>query len=98
MSDTLTQHLNEHLRDAMLGFYLNSVLPEDTAVADTVKTVDDVYAYWLLDPQVSHTVPTTRIASAIASVQQYINGIYLGLEPGYDGQGMSVDEQTEWQD
>ena len=43
MSDTLTQHLNEHLRDAMLGFYLNSVLPEETAVADTVKTVDDVY-------------------------------------------------------
>ncbi|MCF5800997.1 phage tail tape measure protein, partial [Pseudomonas sp. PA-1-5A] len=98
MSDTLTQHLNEHLRDAMLGFYLNSVLPEDTAVADTVKTVDDVYTYWLLDPQVSHTVPTTRVASAIASLQQYITGIYLGLEPGYDEQGMSADEQTEWRD
>ena len=98
MSDTLTQHLNEHLRDAMLGFYLNSVLPEDTAVADTVKTVDDVYTYWLLDPQVRHTVPTTRVASAIASLQQYITGIYLGLEPGYDEQGMSADEQTEWRD
>ncbi len=98
MSDTLTQHLNEHLRDAMLGFYLNSVLPEETAVADTVKTVDDVYTYWLLDPQVRHTVPTTRVASAIASLQQYITGIYLGLEPGYDEQGMSADEQTEWRD
>ncbi|NNA48811.1 neuraminidase-like domain-containing protein [Pseudomonas lactis] len=98
MSDTLTQHLNEHLRDAMLGFYLNSVLPEDKAVADTVKSVDDVYAYWLLDPQVSHTVPTTRVASAIASLQQYITGIYLGLEPGYDEQGMSADEQTQWRD
>lgn len=98
MSDTLTQHLNEHLRDAMLGFYLHSVLPEDTAVADTVKTADDVYTYWLLDPQVSHTVPTTRIASAIASLQQYITGIYLGLEPGYDEQGMSADEQTQWRD
>lgn len=98
MSHTITQSLNEQLRDAMLGFYLNSVLPEDPAAADSVKTVDDVYAYWLLDPQVSHAVPTTRIASAIASLQQYINGIYLGLEPGYETQGMSADQQTEWRD
>ncbi|MEF2975513.1 neuraminidase-like domain-containing protein, partial [Pseudomonas aeruginosa] len=29
---------------------------------------------------------------------QYITGIYLGLEPGYDEQGMSAVEQIEWRD
>ncbi|UEH06203.1 neuraminidase-like domain-containing protein [Pseudomonas sp. HN8-3] len=103
MSAPITQYLNEQLRDAMLAFYMNTVLPEDPTVqalqlADTFKRVDDVYTYWLLDPQVSHAVPTTRIASAIASLQQYINAIYLGLEPGYEKTGMSHAQQTEWRD
>ena len=103
MSAPITQHLNEQLRDAMLAFYMNTVLPEDPTVqtlqlADTFKHVDDIYAYWLLDPQVSHAVPTTRIASAIASLQQYINAIYLGLERGYEETGMSHAQQTEWRD
>lgn len=103
MPHPITQHLNEQLRDAMLAFYLTSVLPEDPTVqslnlTNTFKTDDDVYTYWLLDPQVSQAVPTTRIASAIASLQLYINGIYLGLEAGYEHKGMSAAQQTNWRD
>ena len=103
MPHPITSHLNEQLRDAMLAFYMTSVLPEDQTIqalklADTFKTADDVYAYWLLDPQVSQAVPTTRIASAITSLQHYINSIYLGLEPGYEQTGMSAAQQADWRD
>lgn len=103
MSYAITQHLNEQLRDAMLALYMHVVLPQDPTLnaltlTDPFTSVDDVYTYWLLDPQVSQAVPTTRIASAIASLQQYINGIYLGLEPGYTQSGMSAEQQATWQD
>lgn len=62
MSAPITQHLNEQLRDAMLAFYMNTVLPEDPTVqtlqlADTFKHVDDIYAYWLLDPRSATRCP-----------------------------------------
>lgn len=103
MPHPITQHLNEQLRDAMLAFYMTHVLPEDATVkaldlAHTFKTADDVYTYWLLDPQVSQAVPTTRVASAIASLQHYINRIYLGLEPGYEKKAMSNAQQANWRD
>ncbi|NWC93913.1 MULTISPECIES: neuraminidase-like domain-containing protein [unclassified Pseudomonas] len=98
-----TQHLNEQWRDAMLAFYLATVLPEDKTVralglADSLTTAEDVYGFWLLDPQISQAVLTTRIASAIASLQQYIHALYLGLEPGYERQGMSPAQETSWRD
>ncbi|MGP5446157.1 neuraminidase-like domain-containing protein, partial [Pseudomonas helleri] len=38
------------------------------------------------------------MACAIASLQQYINGISLGLEPGYESEGMSPAQLITWQD
>ena len=101
MPEQLHQQLNEQLRDAMVAFYLTYVLPEDSslktsAFKDKIKNADDLYSYWLLDVQVSQAVPTSRVASAIASLQQYINAISMGLEPGYEQQGMTSAQQTTW--
>ncbi|OZY41543.1 hypothetical protein CJF43_12345 [Pseudomonas fragi] len=97
----LHQQLNEQLRDAMLALYLTYVLPQDralqaSALNNKINNADDLYAYWLLDVQVSQAVPTSRVASAIASLQQYINAISMGLEPGYEQQGMTPAQQTTW--
>ena len=78
MSDQRHRQLNEQLRDALLAFYLTYVLPEDTTLQTparkhTINNANDLYTYWLLDVQVSQAVPTSRVASAIASLQQYIN-------------------------
>ncbi|WP_407728675.1 neuraminidase-like domain-containing protein [Pseudomonas helleri] len=103
MSHTLNQQLNEKLRDAQLALYLTHAVPHDPALqalglAQTLKTADDLYAYWLLDVLVSQAVPTSRVACVIASLQQYINGISLGLEPGYENVGMSPAQLATWQD
>ena len=101
MPEQLHQQLNEQLRDAMLALYLTYVLPEDSslrasALKKKINNADDLYAYWLLDVQVSQAVPTSRVASAIASLQQYINAITMGLEPGYEQQGMTSAQQDTW--
>ena len=103
MRHTLDQQLNEKLRDAQLAFYLAHAVPRDTelqtlGLAETLKTADDLYAHWLLDVIVSQAVPTSRVACAIASLQQYINSISLGMEPGYEIEGMSPAQLTTWQD
>lgn len=103
MLNTLDYQLNEKMRDAQLAFYLAHAVPKDALLtalgqAQTLKTAEDLYSHWLLDVLVSQAVPTSRVACAIASLQQYINGISLGLEPGYETEGMSPAQLTTWQD
>ncbi|WP_353232728.1 neuraminidase-like domain-containing protein [Pseudomonas helleri] len=103
MPHTLDHQLNEKLRDAQLAFYLTHAVPKNTqltalGLAQTLKSAEDLYTHWLLDVLVSQAVPTSRVACAIASLQQYINGISLGLEPGYEAEGLSPAQLTTWQD
>lgn len=100
MSEHIHQQLNEQLRDALLAFYLTYVQAEDSTLPrkHKIRSPDDLYAYWLLDVQVSQAVPTTRVASAIASLQHYINAISSGLEPGYETLGMSSAQHSTWRD
>lgn len=95
MSLTLDQRLNEARRDAMLSYYLAHCISSD--LKDSLRTPNDLYDYWLLDVQVSQAVPTSPVASAITSLQHYINRIHSGLEPGYETQGMSPHEALAWQ-
>ena len=96
MSHSLNQQLNESLRDAMLAYYLTYKVP--TYLKDKITHVDDLYEYWLLDVQVSQAVPTSPVACAISSLQQYITRIQLGLEPGYEKQGMTAQQDTLWRE
>ncbi|AZF06452.1 neuraminidase-like domain-containing protein [Pseudomonas sp. R5-89-07] len=96
MSHSLAQQLNESLRDAMLAYYLTHKVP--AALKTTISTADDLYAYWLLDVQVSQAVPTSPVACAISSLQQYISRIELGLEPGYEHQGMTAQQGKLWRE
>jgi hypothetical protein len=96
MSHSLNQRLNESLRDAMLAYYLAHKIP--TVQAGKITNADDLYEYWLLDVQVSQAVPTSPVACAIASLQQYITRIQLGLEPGYETQGMSPKQDQMWRE
>lgn len=96
MSEPLEHRLNEARRDAMLGFYLAHCI--SAPLKTTLRTPEDLYDYWLLDVQVSQAVPSSPVASAITSLQHYINRILGGLEPGYETQGPLPDEARAWQD
>ena len=103
MSEHIHKQLNEQTRDALLAFCLTHVSGHDSSLPDATAdgkpvTDDELHAWWLLDVQVSQAVPSSRVASAIASLQQYINAISLGLEPGYDIKGMSAAQHATWRD
>jgi hypothetical protein len=93
MTDAIKKQLDERLRDALLALYLNDVAP---ANATPLKSAHDLYEYWLLDVLVSQDVPTTPVACAIASLQQYINRILMNLEPGYDPEDFTAEHRQTW--
>lgn len=101
MTPLISQQLNEQLRDAMLAFYLHAFNPlhsHDPAAQHAPRaSLDDLYGYWLLDVQVSQSVITSRVASAIGSLQQYINSIASGFEPGYDLLAMTPSQRMRWE-
>lgn len=100
---TIAATLNESFRDALVAYYLGELVPNDTTLqelglAEKLRTENDLYEYLLLDTQVTQAVETSPVASAIASLQQYINGALLGMEPGYDDIRFSDALLTEWRD
>ncbi len=100
---TIAATLNESFRDALVAYYLGEVVPNDAKLAELgltskLKTENDLYEYLLLDTQVTQAVETSPVASAIASVQQYVNGAMLGMEPGYDDVRFSEALLSEWRD
>ncbi|SDV05715.1 neuraminidase-like domain-containing protein [Pseudomonas corrugata] len=99
MTVAIKKQLDESLRDALLALYLNKVAPDrDRMKPYKIKTARDLYEYWLLDVLVSQDVPTTPVACAIASLQQYINRILMHLEPGYDPANITAELRQAWRD
>ncbi|MBY8955024.1 toxin [Pseudomonas carnis] len=103
MSSSIDSQLNETLRDALVAYYLDEVVPNaaefvDAQLSDKIKTANDLYQYKLLDVQVSQAVPTSPVASAIASIQQYINAALMGMEPGYETKVMEEHLIRQWRE
>jgi hypothetical protein len=91
--------LNQHQRNALLAYYLGQYVPNssNTTLASLVQSPEDVYEYLLIDPLVTNAVPTSRVAQAVSSIQQYINGITLNMEPGYNTHDLDSDQLNQWQ-
>lgn len=103
MGKSIDSQLNESLRDALVGYYLSEVVPNDPILCalglnNSIKTTNDLYEYLLLDTQVSNDVQTSPVASAISSLQQYINGALMGMEPGHLVSPLDENEIIEWRD
>lgn len=101
MTVAMKKQLDETLRDALLAYYLNKVVPVDPTIkalqlASSLKAPQDLYEYWLLDVLVSQDVPTTPVACAIASLQLYINRILMNMEPGYDSVSIIPEFVQTW--
>ncbi|BBP51108.1 toxin [Pseudomonas sp. St386] len=97
MTVAMKKQLDESLRDAQLALYLDKVAPDNDPTGTVrLKTPQDLYEYWLLDVLVSQDVPTTPVACAIASLQQYINRILMNMEPGYDQASITPEHLQTW--
>ncbi|GFM70172.1 toxin [Pseudomonas cichorii] len=103
MSLSVESQLNESFRDALVEYYLGEVVPNSALLIQLgldqrLKTANDLYEFFLLDNQVCNEVETSPVASAIASLQQYINGALLGMEPGYERLDPAQAHFVEWRD
>ncbi|WP_397449627.1 neuraminidase-like domain-containing protein [Pseudomonas sp. NA-150] len=103
MSTSIDSQLNETLRDALVAYYLGEVATNSPKLAELglthkLKNADDLYQFLLLDVQVSQEVQTSWVASAISSLQQYINGILMGMEPGYESKTLEPHQISLWRD
>jgi hypothetical protein len=47
-----------------------------------VRDANDLYGYYLIDPQMGPCMMTSRIVQAISSVQLFIHRCFMSLEPG----------------
>lgn len=84
MNTSIIPELEEQRRDALVDYYLGQIVPSTlTSAPPTLITPEDLYEYLLIDNQVNAQVETSRVAQAIASIQQYIHAIFNGMEPGY---------------
>lgn len=100
MSIDIAASLNERQRNALLSYYLGQYIPAsgNDDLVNLVQTPEDVYEYLLIDPLVSNAVPTSRVAQAMSSIQQYINGITMNMEPGYQTQYLDQDNINSWKE
>lgn len=84
MNTPVIPELEEQRRDALVDYYLGQIVPSTlTSSPPSIITPEDLYEYLLIDNQVNAQVETSRVAQAIASIQQYIHAIFNGMEPGY---------------
>lgn len=94
----MDDHAQEKWRDALVTYYLGQRVAqpatEGATAVSTPKDPDQLYQHLLIDNQVSHQIKTSRIAQAIASVQQYINSSLA--EPRVSTSLLSHADQTYW--
>ncbi|WP_322614690.1 neuraminidase-like domain-containing protein [Pseudomonas sp. BIC9C] len=103
MTTAFDAPLNEAFRSAMLALYLHEAVPNDPylieqGLAHQITEPNDLYEFWLLDVLVSHNVPTSPVACAIASLQQLVNSIMLNMEPGYGDTSFTPEQKKTWLD
>jgi hypothetical protein len=92
---TLDNVLAEAQRDALVTAYKAFVAPALNGVTGPISD-EDMYEYLLLDMNMSADSMTSRLASAIDSLQTYISRIINNSEPGHASPVGSVVD--DWRD
>ncbi len=95
---TLTGQMAERKRNALEAAWLGQLSRIPGATATRLDSADDLYNYLLIDTRSGWQPNTSVVAQLIASLQQYINNILFGSEPGYSQVRWQQDHQALLQD
>ncbi|MGY0562570.1 MAG: Tc toxin subunit A-related protein [Paraglaciecola chathamensis] len=83
--------IREQKRDVLVN-YLTS-----RSGLNKFKDTHEIYAYYLIDPEMSSCRQTSRIKNAISTVQLYIQRIRMGLESvRLSDLGSAFDQEWDW--
>ena len=69
--------LRQQRRDALVGYLL--AWPPNPSIGTPLLTTDDIFNYYLIDPEMSAGGQTTRLLQASLAVQQFVQQCYLNL-------------------
>ena len=80
LSAEIQDALREHKRDALAAYLLTQPEPAD-APSGKWENTNDLYAYYLLDVEMTSCQFTSRLVQGSGSVQLFVQRCFMGLEP-----------------
>ncbi len=97
LSSEIQDTLRERKRDALTTYLLTRAKPADAPTGKWENT-NDLYAYYLLDVEMSAGQLTSRLVQASGSVQLFVQRCFMGLEPNVvvKADGTGGDSAWRW--
>ncbi len=95
LSAEIQDVLRERKRDALASYLLSQPKPSD-APSGKWENTNDLYAYYLLDVEMSACQLTSRLVQASGSVQLFVQRCFMGLEPDVTVQADGEDGDSAW--
>jgi hypothetical protein len=96
LSTEIQDVLRERKRDALAAFLLTQSPPNPPT--QKWENTNDLYAYYLLDVEMSSCQLTSRLVQASGSVQLFVQRCFMGLEPDVEvkADGATGDSAWRW--
>lgn len=95
LSTEIQDLLRERKRDALAAYLLIQAKPVDAPTGKWENT-NDLYAYYLLDVEMSSCQLTSRLVQGSGSVQLFVQRCFMGLEPEVVVQADGADGDSAW--
>ncbi|HEX8720433.1 MAG TPA: neuraminidase-like domain-containing protein [Pyrinomonadaceae bacterium] len=95
LSAEIQDALRERKRDALAAYLLSRPQPSD-APSGKWENANDLYAYYLLDVEMSACQLTSRLVQASGSVQLFVQRCFMGLEPEVEVRADGADADSAW--
>lgn len=93
--DTLhIDELAELRRDALVQYILGQRAWAGGAVA--LLTPNNLYEYLMTDPQDSAKLQATWVSALVRCLQQHVQAVYSGMEPGYEDSHFDEEDLQHW--
>lgn len=99
LSAEIQDVLRERKRDALAAYLLTHPLPDPKpadAPSGKWENTNDLYAYFLLDVEMSSCQLTSRLVQASGSVQLFVQRCFMGLEPEVVAQADGDKGDSAW--
>jgi len=97
LSTEIQDAMRERKRDSLLAWHLAQPQPAN-APSGKWENANDVYAYYLLDIEMSACMLTSRLVQGAGSIQLFVMRCFMGLEPEVtvNVDGDNGDSAWEW--
>ena len=94
LSAEIQDVLRERKRDALVAYLLTH--PQPAPPSGKWENTNDLYAYYLLDVEMSSCQLTSRLVQGSGSIQLFVQRCFMGLEPDVVVEADGADGDSAW--